>query len=61
ANFRDCCKDPQSNREAADLAASLASDEVVARQLPRELPKRGERSEDRSVVVSLLRTTCPFC
>jgi len=61
ANFRECRKAPQSNREAADLAAGLASDEVVARQLPRELPKKGERYEDRPVVVSLLRTTCPFC
>ena len=43
ANFRERCKAPQSNREAADLAAGLASDEVVARQLPRELPKKGER------------------
>ncbi len=61
ANFRECCEVPQSNREAVDLAAGLASDAVVARQLPRELPKKGERYEDRSVVVSLLRTTCPFC
>ncbi len=61
ANFRECCETPQSNREAADLAAGLASVEVVARQLPREFPKKGERYEDRSVVVSLLRTTCPFC
>ena len=30
-------------------------------QLLQELPKQGERDEDRSVVVSLLRTTCPFC
>ena len=30
-------------------------------QLLQELPKKGERYEDRSVVVSLLRTTCPFC
>ncbi|MFC1968535.1 hypothetical protein ACFLVX_04010 [Chloroflexota bacterium] len=37
------------------------SDEVVARQLPREFAKQGERYEDRSVVISLLRTTCPFC
>ncbi len=57
ANFRECREAPQSNREAA----GLASDEVVARQLPREFPKKGERYEDRSVVVSLLRTTCPFC
>ena len=61
ANFIECDKAPQSNREAADLAAGLASDKVVARQRPSELPKKGERYEDRSVVVSLLRTTCPFC
>jgi len=60
-NFREYGEAPQSSREAADLAAGLASDKVVARQLPRELPKKGERYEDRSVVVSLLRTTCPFC
>ena len=26
-----------------------------------QLPKQGERDKERSVVVSLLRTTCPFC
>jgi len=30
-------------------------------QLLRELPKKGERYEDRSVVVLLLRAICPFC
>ena len=57
ANFRECREAPQSNLEAD----GLASDEVVARQLPREFPKKAERDEDRPVVVSLLRTTCPFC
>ncbi len=61
ANLREYCEAPQSNRETADFAAVLASDEVVVRQLPREFPKKGERDEGRSVVVSLLRTTCPFC
>ena len=28
---------------------------------PREFLKQGERYEHRTVVVSLLRTTCPFC
>ena len=57
ANFRECSEAPQSNRKAA----GLASDKVAARQLPGEFPKEVERYEDRSVVVSLLRTTCPFC
>lgn len=30
-------------------------------QLLQELPIKGGRHEDRSVVISLLRTTCPFC
>jgi transcriptional regulator with XRE-family HTH domain len=61
ANFQECCEAPQSNRVATDTAAGLASDEGVARQLPRELSKKGERYEDRAAVISLLRTTCPFC
>ncbi len=32
-------------------------DEIVASQLI----KQGERDKERSVVISLLRTTCPFC
>ncbi len=38
-----------------------ASDEVATRQLRRKFPKQGDRYEDRSAVVSLLRTKCPFC
>jgi len=37
------------------------SPEVIARQLPRELPQRGGRHGERSVVISLQRTSCPFC
>ena len=49
------CKTPTSP------GIEIASDKVAARQLPKKSPKRGERDEDRSVVISLLRTTCPFC
>ncbi len=38
------------------------SPEAIARQLPRELPqKEGRRYGERSVVISLQRTSCPFC
>jgi hypothetical protein len=38
------------------------SPEVIARQLPTELPqKEGRRYGERSVVISLQRTSCPFC
>ena len=50
-----------SDKNYALPGRETASDEVVTRQLPREFPKQGERYEDRSAVVSLLRTTCPFC
>ena len=50
-----------SDRSHASPEIETESDEVVAKQLPGESPKQGERYEDRSVVVSLLRTTCPFC
>ena len=50
-----------SDKNSASPERGTDSDEVVARQLPREFPKQGERYEYRSAVVSLLRTTCPFC
>jgi transcriptional regulator with XRE-family HTH domain len=50
-----------SDNISASTGRETASDEVVTRQLPRKLPKHRERYEDRTVVVSLLRTTCPFC
>ena len=50
-----------SDDNSASTKSETDSDEVVAGQLPRELPKQGERYEDRSVVISLLRTACPFC
>jgi len=50
-----------SDENSASTRSETDCDEVVARQLPRESPKQGERYEYRSVVVSLLRTTCPFC
>ena len=50
-----------SDKNAASPGRGTASDEVVTRQLPRKSSKQGERYEDRSAVVSLLRTTCPFC
>ncbi len=61
ADLREFREAPQSSREAAGLAAGLAGDEVVAGQRPGDFPEKGERYEERSVVVSLLRTTCPFC
>jgi transcriptional regulator with XRE-family HTH domain len=50
-----------SVKYSASTGRETASDEVVARQLPREFSKHGDQSEDRSVIVSLLRTICPFC
>ncbi len=50
-----------SDKNSASPGRGTASNEVVTRQLPREFPKQGEQYEDRSAVVSLLRTTCPFC
>jgi len=35
--------------------------QVMARQIPSEFPKKGARYEERSVVISLQRTSCPFC
>ncbi len=50
-----------SDKNSASPGRGTASDEVVTRQLPRKFSKQGERYEDRSAVVSLLRTICPFC
>ena len=50
---------PDNN--AALPVTETDSDKVAAGQLIGESPKQGERYEDRSVVVSLLRTICPFC
>ena len=50
-----------SDNNSASPGRETASDEVVTRQLPREFPNQGERYEDRTAIVSLLRTTCPFC
>ena len=50
-----------SDENSASPGRETASDEVATRQLPRGFSKQGERYEDRSAVVSLLRTTCPFC
>jgi len=35
--------------------------ESIARQPTRELPREGGRHGERSVVISLQRTSCPFC
>ncbi len=37
------------------------SAEVMAAQPPGELLKKGERYEEKSAVISLQHTTCPFC
>ncbi len=50
-----------SDKNSASPGRETASDEVVTRQLRRTFPKQGDRYEDRSAVVSLLRTKCPFC
>ncbi len=50
-----------SDENSASTGRETDSDKVVARQLPGGFPKHGERYEEKSVVVSLLRTTCPFC
>jgi hypothetical protein len=50
-----------SDKISASPVKDTASDEVVVRQHPRKSPKKGERYKDRSAVVSLLRTKCPFC
>ncbi len=50
-----------SDKNSASPGRGTTSDGVMTRQLRRKFPKQGERYEDRSAVVSLLRTKCPFC
>ncbi len=50
-----------SDKNSASPGRETAGDKVVTRQLRRKFPKQGERYEDRSAIVSLLRTKCPFC
>ena len=50
-----------SDKNSASPARETDSDVVVTRRLPRKFPKKGERHEDRTAVVSFLRTICPFC
>ena len=50
-----------SDNNSASPGRETDSDEVVTRQLPTESPKQGERYENRTAIVSLLRTICPFC
>ena len=49
------------DKNSASPGRETTGDEVVARQLRRKFSKQGERYEDTSAVVSLLRTKCPFC
>ncbi len=35
--------------------------QLIARQIPREFPKKGERYDETSVIISLQRIVCPFC
>lgn len=42
-------------------AVKTATEKVVIRQLPKPPQNFGKRYEEKSTVVSLLRTTCPFC
>ena len=50
-----------SNKNPASTGKETDSNDVMARQFPSKFPKNGERYKDRPTVVSLLRTTCPFC
>ena len=50
-----------SDKNSASPVRETENDDVLGRQLPRKFQKQGERYEYRSAVVSLLRTTCPFC
>jgi hypothetical protein len=46
----------------SDLSSEMVPHpEVIARQLPRELPQEGWRYGERSVVISFQRASCPFC
>jgi hypothetical protein len=46
---------------AKDRFSSPKSPEAIPGQLPSEVLRRGERYPERSVIISLQRTTCPFC
>ncbi len=50
-----------SDNNSASPGRETASDDVLTKQPPKEFPKHRRQDEDRSVVVSLLRTICPFC
>ncbi len=50
-----------SDNNSDSPGRETASNEVVVRKHRRKFPKQGERYEDRSAIVSLLRTKCPFC
>jgi len=46
----------------SDLSSEVVPHpEVIARQPTRELPPKGWRNGERSVVISLQRAICPFC
>jgi transcriptional regulator with XRE-family HTH domain len=50
-----------SDKYSASPGRETVNDEVVISQLTRKLSKQGGLYENRSLVVSLLRTICPFC
>jgi hypothetical protein len=57
-------QEPSMTKTAGDLQDEPypeKSQEVTAGQPPLELPQKGGRYGERSVVISLQRTKCPFC
>jgi hypothetical protein len=47
--------------DASSSSEIVTQPEVVARQRTKELPQKGGRYGERSVVISLQRASCPFC
>lgn len=58
ATSMEKAQEPDPYKDNYSLGKSL---EAIARQLPREVPKKGERYVERSVIISLQSTSCPFC
>ena len=59
-------EDTASKSTLSDINASTTGegenrDTALVEQSPGESTNRGKRFQDNSVVLSLLRTTCPFC
>jgi len=59
-------EDTTSDTTLSGINASATGEEkdrgcTLVEQSPEESTNRGKRFQDNSVVISLLRTTCPFC